>query len=326
MKRIAKILLIVAIELVLSIPASAAQPMPSVNVREIATDFVRFWDATTALPTAARVDIFKRDVVPLFPSYYGLERFKGKLTAEQQDARIASAIVQFGPIRSTYTAKVAQFAIEQSRHLGTFMKVFPDFKPDAPVYLLHSLGEMDGGTRELDGRSVLIFGADVMAQVHQDWRSEAAFFHHELFHVYHVPKLGSCDVIWCSLWAEGLAVYVASVLNPEANHAELMLNIPAGVVSATEAAMVPSLESLRTVLASEDMATYADLFKGSAMTASALPLRRGYYLGFLVAQEVARGRDLQTLARLNSTQALPLVTSAIDKLLAEARRRHWERR
>ena len=47
-----------------------------------------------------------------------------------------------------------------------FGRAFPDYRPTMPTYLLHSLGEMDGGTRDLGGSIALLFGADMIARYH----------------------------------------------------------------------------------------------------------------------------------------------------------------
>jgi hypothetical protein len=69
--------------------------------------------------------------------------------------------------------------------------VFPDFTPEVSTYFSYVLGEMDGGVRVLNGRTYLIFGADNMTRLHGNG-DEAAFFHHELFHIYHAAQMPDC--------------------------------------------------------------------------------------------------------------------------------------
>jgi hypothetical protein len=299
--------------------ATPSEPPPaSIIVLDIANDYVTFWDATQALPVPERVAWFKRDVAPKFPEFYGVERFDGRITQERQDARIASAIEGFGPMRDAFRAKAASFARDMAAAMPSFLEAFPDFKPDVTVYLLHALGEMDGGTRTLAKRDYLIFGVDGIVRYHTRSR-EAAFFHHELFHVHHGTLFGDCGAVWCGLWQEGLAVHVASELNPGATPAELMLAIPAGLIPDTERQLVASLEQLTAVLDSTDRKHIAGLFTGGEADGTGLPARRGYYLGLLVAREVANGRDLDALAKLSVQHAQPLVADAVKSLLARAR-------
>lgn len=45
------------------------------EVRNIATDWLTFWDATRGQPTPERVAVFKRDVASKFPAFYAASRF-----------------------------------------------------------------------------------------------------------------------------------------------------------------------------------------------------------------------------------------------------------
>jgi hypothetical protein len=299
--------------------ANPPEPPPAtLAVVDIADDFVTFWDASQGLPTMERVARFKRDVAPKFPAFYGVERHGGRITQERQDARIASAIESFGPIRDAYGAKAASFAQDMAAAMPSFVAAFPDFRPDVTVYVLHSLGEMDGGTRTFGGREYLIFGVDGIVRYHTGSR-EAAFFHHELFHIHHGTHFGDCEAVWCGLWQEGLAVHMASELNPGATPTELMLSIPAGLIPDTERQLEASLEQLSAVLDSTDRKHVAGLFSGGEVDGTGLPARRGYYLGLLVAREVAKGRALDALARMPAQHAQPLVAEAVKSLLARAR-------
>ncbi|ESQ82501.1 hypothetical protein [Asticcacaulis benevestitus] len=310
--------------------AMAQTPTPAptkitsaLEVHNIAGDFLTFWDATQDKPMVERVAIFKRDVASKFPSFYGIERFGGKATWAFRDGTIETSINEFGPIRDAYAAKVASIDKALPRNTEVFMKAFPDFHPESPVWILHSLGEMDGGTREIDGKSVLVFGVDGMVKFHnKNVHDESAFFHHELFHIYHAPRLGPCAETWCSLWREGLAVYASSKLDPYASEDELLLTLPDNMAAATRAKLLPSLLALKALLMTKDQATYSDLFQFGGPKVSDLPQRRGYYLGFLIAQELGQTYDLHTLANMPAVQAQPLVAKAVDQLITRANLAH----
>jgi hypothetical protein len=74
---------------------------------------------------------------------------------------------------------------------------------------------MDGAGRDVGGRPSLVFGVDTIAQF---WMPQTLpiFLSHELFHRYHFQAAGFSDdlaerdLIWRSLWAEGLATYVSA--------------------------------------------------------------------------------------------------------------------
>jgi uncharacterized protein YjaZ len=97
-----------------------------------------------------------------------------------------------------------------------------------------------------------------------------------------------------------------------------LLTLPDNMAGATRAKLLPSLLALKDVLMTKDHATYADLFQFGGPQKSDLPQRRGYYLGFLVAQELGRTYDLHTLANMPAAEARPLVANALDHLIAKA--------
>ena len=79
-----------------------------------------------------------------------------------------------------------------------------------------------------------MFGADVIARVHGD-RDVRPFFHHELFHLLHGRTFSDCGALWCALWNEGLATFVAHRLNPAASDDQLLLTQPVPLRAAVEA-------------------------------------------------------------------------------------------
>lgn len=301
-----------------STSALAADPRETPRLHNSAMLFTQFWDANKDKPAPEQVAAFKAGVAPAFPAFYSRERFKGEYTQAQYDGLIEAAIKDFPAIRTAYVNKAQQFGTELPKYVSTFTKTFPDFQLPEDIYVLHSLGEMDGGVRTVDGKSYFIFGVDAMTKYHGDG-SESAFFHHELFHVYHAPYMAECDGagIWANLWTEGLAVYVSKVLNPEANEKELLLDVPDNMAARTRAVLPESLAQLESVLDKNDDHTFAGLFfrRGDAGN---LPKRRGYYLGYLVAQEAGKTRDIRELAKLSCGQVKDIVFSAVHELRAHA--------
>ncbi|MBP7338939.1 hypothetical protein [Niveispirillum sp.] len=300
--------------------SSRHAPTGELTVKNLGWDFVRFIDATADLPLEQRVARFKTDIVPLFPEFYAPPADADAEALARADKRITKAIENFPRIRAGYEAKLTQFDAELSQHLARFRETFPGFVSDRATYLLHSLGQMDGGTRDLAGKRYLIFGADMMAAVHKDFTSEAPFFHHELFHVLHEAKLGPCEAMWCSLWIEGLATYVAGRLNQGASEAELLLTFPDGMAGKVRERLADSWVDLATRLDSQEEDVFFELFSNSRNPAGGdLPLRRGYYLGYLVAQEIGRTHDLRDMAAWPAEKAAPIVKAAVEKLARQGK-------
>lgn len=302
----------------LSCFAADAQP-PKIEVRSLAREFVTFWDGSQGMPEAERVAAFKTQIGARFPEFYGIERYAGTRTQAEQDELIRRNLAGFGSMRQAYLDKVARFDADLPRHIATFTAAFPDFKPTVSTYFVHSLGEMDGGTRELNGRNYLIFGADGMVRYHGAG-DEAAFFHHELFHIHHAAQAADCndDKLPDRLWSEGLATYVSKVMNPRASDQEMLLDLPKGSANLIRGRMYASLAQLEQVLDSGDRQQFASLFQMDGRSEGGLPPRRGYMLGYLIAQELGKSRSPAQLAKLSCAEARPLMAAAIKTLKAQA--------
>ena len=290
-------------------PARAsAAPRPALI--DLTDDFDAFWERTQGLEAGARVQAFYAEMNRLLPGFFSASRVG--VEQPRYDRHIADALAAYPDQREGIREVSRRFAALFEPARISFERSFGPLRMARPILLIHSLGEMDGGTRSLPGGTMLIFGADVIARLHlaHDIRP---FFHHELFHVYHFTHFTTCDEIWCSLWAEGLATYVAQRLNPRATDAELLLEVPSPIRAAVEA---NKTEAVCTVLARLDSTEPTDsdaLFSFRRMN-ERLPPRFGYYVGYLVAAELGRQRSLRVLARMQSGELRPLIERALRTL------------
>jgi hypothetical protein len=288
------------------------------EIHHLATDFAVFWDNTQNLPQDQRVAEFKKQIGSRFPDFYEIQPNNSVRTQAEQDELIAQAITYFPKIRVAYLAKAEQFDVALPKYVASFKQTFPEYHPTVPIYFLHSLSQMDGGTRTLNGHDYLIFGADMMTRIHGDI-DEAAFFHHELFHTYNDAVAPQCENqgAWQRLWREGLAVYVSKVMNPNADDKELLLDLPDGTVAATRANLAVLFAQLDASLDSTDPAINQSLFQMGS-DSSGLPRRRGYYLGYLVAGEIGKTHSLNEMAKLDCAHARELVVATVGKLRRES--------
>ena len=291
-----------------------AAPSPTMKVHDLASGFTTVFDRNAGKSEREFVQDFKATVASRFPGFYGAARFKGQRSEAERDAELAKAYAEFPAMRDAYVKKVARFTQDLPTHVASFQGTFPDYAAKTDIWFLHSLGEMDGGTRTIDGKRYFIFGADAMVKYHGDG-DETAFFHHELFHDYHRMDCKT-QPIWTSLWKEGLATYVAKQMNPTANNSELLLDIPPRLVENTRKELGRAFDDLHGKLDSEDRSDYAGLFYGSGGDKTGLPPRRGYYLGYLVAEEIGKGMSMQQMAKLECGAARTAVVAAVEKLRA----------
>ncbi|NIJ18612.1 hypothetical protein FHS95_000281 [Sphingomonas naasensis] len=299
---------LVAIALTLvGIPASA-QTAPAFT--SYTTDFDRFATETQAMPEAERVKLFRARFNRLLPGFY---EPRNGLDDAKYDARVAKALADYPAQRDKYLAAATAFRRAYTAGIQHFRVAFPDFRPTVPIYLVHSLGEMDGGGRTLRGKDVMVFGADVIARIH-DTKTIGPFFDHELFHIYHGQYFADCGELWCSLWIEGLAVYAAARMNPGVDDSGLLLNQPRPIRPEVEPKLAEVVCFTRGKFASQDKADIRAFFVGGSGATTAWPPRFGYYLGYRLAQTIGATHDLATLAKMPPEKVKPLLQEAMAKL------------
>lgn len=301
----------------LSIPASAAGGL---RVVDLTDEFDRFVMATADMPDAQRIVAFEKQIGPIANGFYSRER-----TPEGYDFRVLTQLKTYPQRRTANLAVSRQFNGQFAPARAKFEAVFGPVPSQQPAFLLDSMGELDGGTRELNGKSTLLFGADVIAKFHAG-NDMTAFFHHELFHIYHDSRIASCSAIWCTLWAEGLATYVASRLDPGADDDALSLNDPEPIRPAVEANRAGATCAVVRRLESASVDDFADLFLSDS-NLPGYPARMGYYIGYLVAADAGRTHSLHELAGMSLEEARPLIDAALARMatcpagIAEARER-----
>jgi hypothetical protein len=300
-----------AIALSLVVPA-AAQTKADMPLVDLTDDFARIWDETAQLPDAERPAAFKAAFAKIFPGFYDEKRFD--VPTAKYDERLLKRLKEYPPKREGIQRVATNFAQVFAPARKSFEAEFGSMADYPPIYLVNSLGEFDGGTRELPEGVRLLFGADVIDQLYKTTPIQP-FFHHELFHIVHHASFPDCEPIWCGLWGEGLAVYVASRLNPGASDASLLLTFPVPLRPAVEGHKQEAICAVRARLNSTDSKDYGPLFTGGGEGLSAnLPPRFAYYVGYRVAEDIGRNRSLKELAALSQAQVKPLIEASLAKM------------
>jgi hypothetical protein len=304
-----------ACAVVLAAPLARAAPAPkpaatSLQLIDLTPAFAAAWAHTQALPDAERVAAFDAELAPRLPGFYDPARFETPQAQDRYRARLIRMLDAFPTQRAGIEGVAVRFSGLFAPAVASFEARFGPMRGYAPVYLVHSLGEFDGGTRELPEGVRLLFGADVIARIHTGDHAIQPFFHHELFHILHQRSFKGCPQVWCSLWSEGLAVYVAAQLNPGASDDDLLLSLPEPIRPAVEKDRAAAVCAVAARLNSTEPTDSAGLFTFEWLS-PALPPRLGYYVGYLAAQDLGRTHSLDQLAHLDVDQARPLVAAAV---------------
>lgn len=297
--------------LLLATAAAARTPAP-LRLVDLTDEFAAIWDRTQALPDAERARAFKAEFAPLLPGFYSEARTKQPV--EKYDARLLRGLKAYPAERAAIADVAKRFDGMFQPALRTFEARFGPMRGYPPVYLVDSLGEFDGGTRELGGSPVLLFGADMIAKYHATGAIQP-FFHHELFHLYHQRSFPECPQIWCSLWTEGLAVHVARTLNPAATDGELLLTQPEPVRAQVERNRTTAVCAVVARLDDTSPEAGEALFSFRRLSPE-LPPRFGYYVGYLAAAEMGRTRTPQQLAKMRPAEVRVEVEKALRSLAA----------
>jgi hypothetical protein len=287
--------------------ATAPKAPPSgIKLIDLTDDFAAFWEKSRALDDAARAPALKAHFEPLLPGFYARE----KAGPFNYNDLIVKALREYPEKRGGIEEVSRRFQKLLAPARRSFEAALGPMGEMAPIYLLHSLGEMDGGVRTLNGKPTMFFGADVIAQNHLAHNIQP-FFHHELFHAFHRRHFKGCGAVWCGLWSEGLAVHVANSLNPGATDSELLMTRPVPLRAAIEANRSQAICKLLQRLDSNDT---GNLFFGGGKDLFGLPARSGYYIGYLAAAEAGKTRPLRELAALPDEQVRPLVEASLRSL------------
>ena len=294
----------------LACAAAAAPPAPhpdSLRLVDLTAEFDKVALETVGMDDQARVAAFEKAMTPLAEGFYARSR-----KPDRYDTRVLKTLQAYPAKRDKILAVSRQFSALLGPARASFEKEFGPVHSEQPVYLLHSLGEMDGGTRDLNGKDTLIFGADGIVNYH-DGQDLTPFFHHELFHLGHEKPFGECKPVWCSLWEEGLATYIAASLNPAAGDAALMLDLPKPIRPPVDANRKGAVCAVRAILNSTEEKDYASLFYGNA-SIPGWPSRMGYYVGYLAMVDLGRTHSLKQLADMPQADAHAALEGALDRM------------
>ena len=290
--------------------AAAAPKKADLRFVDVTAEYDKTAEAAVKLKDdKAKVALFEKRMTTVADGFYARSR-----KPEKYDERVLGNLKAYPERREKILAVSREFQKLFGPARASFEKAFGPVSSPQPVYLLHSLGEMDGGTRDNlnSKKSTLMFGADVMARIHYG-RDMTPFFHHELFHVYHEPMMPDCEATWCSLWEEGLATYVAQQLNPQAGDGALLLDMPAPIRPAVDANRTAAFCAVKPLLNSEKEEDYAPLFYGSQHLPG-FPARMGYYIGYLVAADIGKTHTLKQLAALKPADVKPLIEASFERM------------
>jgi hypothetical protein len=293
-------------------PSLAQQEVPATKtidgckVTNLGPAFLTFWEHHATQSKQDQVRDFEKDVVTPFKAIYDGAWANLPISREELLTRSFAHVSSYldsirlinANIESTLPARVT-----------TFQKAFPDFVCSTPIYFLYSAGAFDGGVRDVEGKSALMFGVDEIARIHG--QKDSALFAHELFHIYHAQVVKEqSEALYWHLWEEGLATYVSRSLNPDLPEDKICC-LP-DVIAVRP--VLPTIASeLLLKLDSTSQSDQSRYFLGMQKNLN-LPERSGYYVGYLIAQELGKSMSLAELAKLQPAAVRKLEEDSLEKM------------
>jgi hypothetical protein len=282
--------------------ASAQTPLTGLQVIDTMPVYWRFWDQAKDKTLPEQAALFESDVAARYPELYTaavLGLGENKSFHDALAAKYEASATRDRPYTEAMLGLSHRLQPLLERCVESFRREFPDFRYEGRIYLLNSLDSFDGAVRPVAGQPSLLFGVETIARINRPEADLAPFFHHELFHVYHAQfDSEGRGELYRALWNEGLAVYVSRVLNPNAPD-EQVFGRPIDMPQRVRAVLPELARQFRENMDSTSPTEYARYFSGRPPPAAAtpeIPPRTGYYLGYLVARQLARRHELRSLA------------------------------
>lgn len=287
------------------------------KVDYLTDDFLDYYAVSKDSPAEQKIKSFKTEVYDKAPLIYESLYNDIKWIGKAPDDWLLRYVDEFKSIEKDFKELSSKLNVQFDSSLAEFQKSFPDFKSDFDVCILHSLGIRAGGPVTIKDKTVLMFGVDQMAK-YFDFQNFNPFFQHELAHIYHSQHFTpvnnekySKDAIYNFLWREGLAVYISSVLNPNAGEIEVFMvdSLP----QKTNCVIQLISRELEEKLYSTDQKLIEKYFWTSSKD-TVIPKTAGYYLGYYLVKEIAKNYSLIELIRLAENNFIPKMEQILKNL------------
>jgi hypothetical protein len=202
------------------------------------------------------------------------------------------------------------------KFMAQFGRTFPDYRCNFTFYIAPSFGNLDGSAATVGGKYLIVFAPDFIPRIHALSDLEI-LIDHETFHVYHHQATGvfgaaeQLPTIEEALWSEGLATFVSWRMNPRVSLDTAL--IQPGLPAAARPHLQSMVAELRQHLGEKDEVTYGRFFQGGNAP-EGCPSRAGYYIGFLIAQDLSKRYSVRQLAHLKGAVLHEAIVAELDRI------------
>jgi len=308
----------VALAVLALVPGASVAAATICPVVDVMAEYRQALDSVAGKPPAEQATTFEKTFIGAHDALYR-PKVLGLDKPDALDAHIRKSLPELHQRAAAIDLTATTLRAQLPGYIADFRAAFPDLDCNFNIYLMPTFGILDG---VVDGKPALVFGVDTITDNEAPAQLKV-FVDHELFHRYHFQVAGFSDddndraVIWKALWAEGLATYVSATLNPQRPLQEALI-LPLDLESRAK----PRLRAISAALRANLDRVAPDVFNtyfsygDRAAAAAGLPWRGGYYVGYRVAQRLAKSRSLVELAHLKGDELRALIAAVLDEFAA----------
>jgi hypothetical protein len=303
------------------VPATGAQPASPAaapNVTDLMPAFWSFWSQAEGKDPAEQVRLLKEVAIAPHREFYE------KVIAIPSDDRLEEILETLTPSIPALRRIDGEFKEQLPDGIASFIAAYPDMDRALPIYVGPSLFTSSGQSRDLEGKTIVFYGLDVLAVVLSDVTRHRPDIHHEMFHAYHWQKNPEIrraakdafdetrkSPMYYDLWSEGLALYAVEKLNPQA---PLSLVLASKALPEEGPKVLPRVAGeLRQRLDVTKLDEVADYFFFKPKRKD-LPSRIAYYVGLRLVEEVGKGRSMDDLVRLGGKDLRSTIETGLKTL------------
>jgi len=283
-------------------PAAAVAPAVPLVV-DLMPAFWTFWTRAEGVTAPERVALLKELALAPHQEYYeGVPYIPS-------DERLAKFLDTLTPAIPALRRIDGEFRAQLPGAYTAFLAAYPGLDPALPIYVGPSLFTSSGQVREFNGRTIVMYGLDVMAVVLADVEDHVPDIQHELFHAYHWqrnPGIAAAGreafvatrttPMFYDLWIEGLALHAVHRLDPEAPLALLLASTALPEKGPVVLARVAG--ELRRRLDVTNIDEVGDYFFFHTSRTD-IPSRIAYYVGLRLAEEIGRRLSMEQMIALD---------------------------
>lgn len=254
------------------------------------------------------------------------EFYSGITTPEERRTFIKNRLPEYA--KSIFKTYIHSFKtrlpviLELVNQTGSRLKASFDKKANLITYILPAMATTDGRSTTINGNISLILNAIHMSRYTD--RAIKVFLAHEFFHALHEQNIDFHSVqegLSNNLHAEGWATYASSIVYPGFED-WFYIDFSAKDDSRVKSYKLNHSEIIRGIkkyLDSTDLTTINNkFFYGDPNGSVPFPPRSGYYVGYLIAKELAKTMPLNELTWITPKIFREMLPGLLDKIEAQS--------